>query len=130
MVISEDDLAVAAAAIGVMPQAVLSHRLRQLEEERKRRSLPQREQLSLLRPGRAAQAGPDLITAARDISQPSAAPPCLVPGPPLAGAQGTPPAMGGAESQRRHGDRWALAAESAGELDHRLRAADAGMAGA
>jgi transcriptional regulator with XRE-family HTH domain len=54
-------------------------------------NLPPRDRLTLLQPGRAAHAGPDPSTpagAARDTSQPGAAPPRLVPGPPLANAQG------------------------------------------
>jgi hypothetical protein len=54
-------------------------------------NLPPRDRLTLLQPGRAAHAGPGLITpagAARDTSQPGAATPGLVPGPPLADGRG------------------------------------------
>lgn len=53
--------------------------------------LPPRDRLTLLQPGQAARHGPDLNTpagAAQDPSQPGAAPPGLVPGPPPANAQG------------------------------------------
>ena len=54
-------------------------------------NLPPRDRLTLLQPGEAAHAEPDLSMPdgpAYDIGQPRAATPGLVPGPPLANAQG------------------------------------------
>jgi hypothetical protein len=54
-------------------------------------NLPPRDRLTLLQPGPAAPARPDLSTAAgaaQGFSQPGAAPPGVVPGPLLANAQG------------------------------------------